>query len=179
MQKTLQKLQKITFCLQNIKSNCTESTFWSTITSAGREARKEKITMEKSVIPCGASSQEWRYIDALGADCRYIVPIVSNPDIQGIGALLRVQKTRGKIPSVKDAQGRVVCLREWQTRDTTGAELRYWSGDPDFGYGFRTGHGGYIAIDCDIDDPDNCCPSRGPAMRADGHFTPVDIKNSG
>ena len=81
--------------------------------------------MEKSVIPCGASLQEWHYIDALGADARYIVPIVSNPDLQGIGALLRVQKTRGKIPSVKDALGRVVCLREWQTRDTTGAELPY------------------------------------------------------
>ena len=133
-----QKLQKITFCLQNIKSNCTDGVFWFTITSAGREAL------------------EWRYIDALAADARYIVPIVSNPDLQGIGALLRVQKTRGKIPSVKDALGRVVCLREWQTRDTTGAELQYWLGDPDFGYGFRTGHGGYIAIDCDIDDPEIC-----------------------
>ena len=112
--------------------------------------------MEKSVIPCGASPQEWRYIDALRDDARYIVPIVSNPRLEGIGALLRVQKTRGKIPSVKDALGRVVCLREWQTRDTTGAEIKYWSGDPDFGYGFRTGHGGYIAIDCDIDDPEIC-----------------------
>ena len=127
MQKTLQKLQKITFCLQNIKSNCTESTFWSTITSAGREARKEKITMEKSIMPCGASPQEWRYIDALGADCRYIVPIVSNPDLPGVGSLLRVQKTRGKIPSVKDAFGRAVCLSKWQTRDSSGAELKYWS----------------------------------------------------
>ena len=54
---------------------------------AGREARKEKITMEKSVIPCGASPQEWRYIDALGADARYIVPIVSNPDLPGVGSL--------------------------------------------------------------------------------------------
>ena len=134
----------------------TDGVFWFTITSAGREARKEKITMEKSVMPCGASLLEWRYIDALAADARYIVPIVSNPDLQGIGALLRVQKTRGKIPSVKDALGRVVCLREWQTRDTTGAELQYWLGDPDFGYGFRTGHGGYIAIDCDIDDPEIC-----------------------
>ena len=89
------KIAEITFCLQNIKSDCTDSTFWSTITSAGREARKEKITMEKSVMPYGASLQEWGYIDALGADCRYIVPIVSNPDLQGIGALLRVQKTRG------------------------------------------------------------------------------------
>ena len=72
-----QNLQKSRSCLQNIKSDCTEGVFWFTITSAGREARKEKITMEKSVIPCGASPQEWRYIDALGADCRYIVPIVS------------------------------------------------------------------------------------------------------
>ena len=28
-------------------------------------------------------------------------------------------------------------------------------------------------------DPDNCCPSRVPAMRADGHFTPVDIEHGG
>ena len=104
----------------------------------------------------GPGSQEWSYIDALGADCRYIVPIVSNPDLPGVGSLLRVQKTRGKIPSVKDAFGRAVCLSKWQTRDSSGAELKYWSGDPDFGYGFRTGHGGYIAIDCDIDDPEIC-----------------------
>ena len=70
---------------------------------AGKPARR--IHMEKSVIPCGASPQEWGYIDALGADCRYIVPIVSNPDIQGIGALLRVQKTRGRSRASKTPRG--------------------------------------------------------------------------
>lgn len=105
---------------------------------------------------CGASPAEWAFLDVLAEDCRFIVPIVSNPGIQGVGALLRVQKTRGKIPSVKDELGRVKCLSRWQSHETTAAELRYWSEDPDFGYGFRTGHKGYIAIDCDIDDPDVC-----------------------
>ena len=51
----------------------------------------------------GASIQEWEYLTPLGSDCRYIVPIVSNPMIKGVGQLLRIQKTRGKIPSVKNA----------------------------------------------------------------------------
>lgn len=105
---------------------------------------------------CGASPQEWQYTDALGDDIRYIVPIVSNPSLPGIGSLLRVQKTRGKIPSVKDGSGRVMCLSKWQVHDTTPAELTAWEHDADFGYGFRTGHGGYIAVDCDIDDWDIC-----------------------
>ena len=105
---------------------------------------------------CGASPQEWQYTDALGDDIRYIVPIVSNPGLPGIGSLLRVQKTRGKIPSVKDSGGRVMCLSKWQVHDTTAAELTAWEHDPDYGYGFRTGHGGYIAVDCDIDDWDIC-----------------------
>ena len=63
---------------------------------------------------CGASPQEWQYTDALGDDIRYIVPIVSNPSLPGVGSLLRVQKTRGKIPSVKDSGGRVMCLAKWQ-----------------------------------------------------------------
>ena len=105
---------------------------------------------------CGASPQEWQYTDALGDDIRYIVPIVSNPSLPGVGSLLRVQKTRGKIPSVKDGSGRVMCLAKWQVHDTTAAELTAWEHDADFGYGFRTGHGGYIAVDCDIDDWDIC-----------------------
>ena len=109
---------------------------------------------------CGASPQEWQYTDALGDDIRYIVPIVSNPGLSGIGSLLRVQKTRGKIPSVKDGSGRVMCLSKWQVHDTTAAELTAWEHDPDYGYGFRTGHGGYIAVDCDIDDWDICSAVR-------------------
>lgn len=109
---------------------------------------------------CGASPQEWQYTDALGDDIRYIVPIVSNPGLPGIGSLLRVQKTRGKIPSVKDSGGRVMCLSKWQVHDTTPAELTAWEHDPDYGYGFRTGHGGYIAVDCDIDDWDICSAVR-------------------
>ena len=58
----------------------------------------------------GASIQEWEYLTPLGSDCRYIVPIVSNPMIKGVGQLLRIQKTRGKIPSVKNAFGQVTCL---------------------------------------------------------------------
>lgn len=109
---------------------------------------------------CGASPQEWQYTDALGDDIRYIVPIVSNPGLPGIGSLLRVQKTRGKIPSVKDSGGRVMCLSKWQVHDTTPAELTAWEHDPDYGFGFRTGHGGYIAVDCDIDDWDICSAVR-------------------
>lgn len=109
---------------------------------------------------CGASPQEWQYTDALGDDIRYIVPIVSNPSLPGVGSLLRVQKTRGKIPSVKDSGGRVMCLAKWQVHDTTPAELAAWEHDPDYGYGFRTGHGGYIAVDCDIDDWDICSAVR-------------------
>lgn len=104
----------------------------------------------------GASIQEWEYLTPLGSDCRYIVPIVSNPMIKGVGQLLRIQKTRGKIPSVKNAFGQVTCLAKWQIHETTGAELKYWQADPDYGYGFRTGHDGYIAVDCDIDDWDIC-----------------------
>lgn len=108
------------------------------------------------ITACGATPLEWGFLDGLQEDCRFIVPIVSNPEIPGVGALLRVQKTRGKIPSVKDEIGRVKCLSKWQAHETTAAELKYWSDDPDYGYGFRTGHKGYIAIDCDIDDPDVC-----------------------
>ena len=82
---------------------------------------------------CGASPQEWQYTDALGDDIRYIVPIVSNPGLPGIGSLLRVQKTRGKIPSVKDSGGRVMCLSKWQVHDTTAAELTAWEHDPAHG----------------------------------------------
>ena len=62
----------------------------------------------------GASPLEWAFLDSLSEDCRFIVPIVGNPDLKGVGSLLRVQKTRGKIPSVKDAFGRVACLTKWQ-----------------------------------------------------------------
>lgn len=118
------------------------------------EINSRSIKMDLS--NSGASPLEWAFLDSLLEDCRFIVPIVSNPDLKGVGSLLRVQKTRGKIPSVKDAFGRVACLAKWQSHETSAAELKYWSSDPDYGYGFRTGHGGYIAVDCDIDDPDIC-----------------------
>ena len=87
--------------------------------------------MEKSVMPCGASPQEWGYIDALGADCRYIVPIVSNPDLPGVGSLLRVQKTHAaKSRASRTPFGRAVCLQNGRRATAGGAELKYWSGDP-------------------------------------------------
>lgn len=129
---------------------------------------------------CGASPQEWQYTDALGDDIRYIVPIVSNPGLPGIGSLLRVQKTRGKIPSVKDSGGRVMCLSKWQVHDTTAAELTAWEHDPDYGYGFRTGHGGYIAVDCDIDDWDICSAVHQLLADAlDVHWQEVPLRTHG
>ncbi len=104
----------------------------------------------------GASPEQWAYLNALGDDVRYIVPIVSNPALPAVGALAQNSRMRGKVPSVKTSRGEAMGLPGWQTHDSAPDEVMRWSRDPDMGYGFRTGHGGIIAIDCDIDDPEIC-----------------------
>ena len=104
----------------------------------------------------GASPEQWAYLNALGDDVRYIVPIVSNPALPAVGALAQNSRMRGKVPSVKTSRCEAMGLPGWQTHDSAPDEVMRWSRDPDMGYGFRTGHGGIIAIDCDIDDPEIC-----------------------
>lgn len=107
--------------------------------------------------PSGATPAEWQYLKALPETQRtFILPIVSNPILPGLGGLASSDK-RGKIPSVLTNQNGKWCVKAlpgWQSHITSEEEIAKWSKQLSMGYGLRTGHDGVMAVDIDIDDPE-------------------------
>ena len=100
----------------------------------------------------GATTREWESaINSALAD--WIVPIVSNPNVPAAPRTKITEKSRGKVPSVKNSAGKVIGLKDWTRRGRNSREdLAAWMADPDYGFGVRLGHRGLVAIDCDCDD---------------------------
>lgn len=100
----------------------------------------------------GATPKEWESaINSTLAD--WIVPIVSNPNVPTAPRTKITERSRGKVPSVKNDAGKVIGLKDWTRRGkNTPEDLAAWKADPDYGFGVRLGHGGLVAIDCDCDD---------------------------
>lgn len=99
----------------------------------------------------GASPQEWKLITE-SALRPYVLPIVSNPHIPAMeGSAIDRSNMRGKIPSV--ITGGYVCgLKSWPLYEASDEEIDTWSKSKDYGFCVRLGHGGFIAIDCDVND---------------------------
>lgn len=99
----------------------------------------------------GALPEEWA--SAMASPLApWLIPIVSNP------ALPQSAKSnieRGKVPSIKNASGKVTGLANWPSKaPNKKTTLNTWAADPDYGFGCRLGHDGLIALDCDIDNPE-------------------------
>lgn len=100
----------------------------------------------------GATPAEWESA-AASPLADWIVPIISNPNIPNAPRVKIDPRSRGKVPSQKNAAGKVVGVKEWTKRGANRAEmLREWMDDPDYGFGVRMGRGGLVAVDCDCDD---------------------------
>ena len=99
----------------------------------------------------GATQTEWEQVCTDNVLRDHIVPICANQtlDVAPTSKL----KSKGKVPSVKNANGCIVGLAGWSSRHApTEQELKQWSGDCDLGFGIRCGSDGVYAIDCDIND---------------------------
>ena len=103
-------------------------------------------------IAPGATPQEWGTV--MGSDLlmSLAVPIVSNPEIPRDPLSRLPDESLGKVPSVKTSRGTVTGLPGWQTKSLSFLDLSKYAGDPDYGFGLRTGIQGVIAADCDTDD---------------------------
>lgn len=99
----------------------------------------------------GAMPEEWEQVANNKELAPWVLPIVSNVNIK-ISPRSDIKEI-GKTPSVKNADGFIAGIRGWTTApETSATNLSAWSKDPDLGFCVRTGHGGLIAIDCDVDD---------------------------
>ena len=100
----------------------------------------------------GASAGEWAQAAAQDSMAPWILPVVSNLNLKI--SPQSVLKTPGKVPSCKNARGEIVGIAGWTgAPEATMQQLDTWSRDPDLGFCVRTGHGGLLAIDCDVNDP--------------------------
>lgn len=99
----------------------------------------------------GATPDEWAQVS--GTDmAAWVLPIASNLTLP-ISPRSTLQ-TPGKVPSTKNANGEIIGIPGWTNAEkTTAAQIEAWRKDPDLGFCLRTGHDGYIALDCDADDP--------------------------
>ncbi len=99
----------------------------------------------------GATPDEWAQVSGTGM-AAWVLPIASNLTLP-ISPRSTLQ-TPGKVPSTKNANGEIIGIPGWTTAEkTTAAQIEAWRKDPDLGFCIRTGHDGYIALDCDADDP--------------------------
>lgn len=98
----------------------------------------------------GATIDEWRYLANAGDLICNVLPIISNKGLLPAPAKDK-KDIRGKAPSVKGFNG-AYYMQGWTTHRTTREELSAWANDSDYGYGYRTGEDGVIAIDCDCED---------------------------
>ena len=100
----------------------------------------------------GASAGEWAQAASQDIMAPWILPVVSNLNLKI--SPQSVLKTPGKVPSCKNARGEIVGIAGWTgAPEATMQQLDTWSRDPDLGFCVRTGHGGLLAIDCDVNDP--------------------------
>lgn len=100
----------------------------------------------------GASASEWAQAASQDIMAPWILPVVSNLQLKI--SPQSVLKTPGKVPSCKNARGEIVGIAGWTgAPEATMQQLDTWSRDPDLGFCVRTGHGGLLAIDCDVNDP--------------------------
>lgn len=99
----------------------------------------------------GAEPGEWAQVFGNDIIAPWVLPVVSNPHVNA--SPNSSLTTRGKMPSIKNANGEVVGIVGWTTApETTVENFNTWSRDNDLGFCVRTGHNGLIAIDCDVND---------------------------
>lgn len=100
----------------------------------------------------GATPGEWKSAENSPL-MPWIVPIVSNPNVPPAPRTKITEKSRGKVPSVKNDAGKVIGLKDWTRRGANTPDvIAAWKVDPDYGFGVRLGRGGLVAVDCDCDD---------------------------
>ena len=101
----------------------------------------------------GATPGEWESA-ANSPLMPWVVPIVSNPNVPAAPRTKIREGSRGKVPTEKNAAGKVIGVKDWTRRGANRPEtLATWRNDPDYGFGVRMGRGGLVAVDCDCDDP--------------------------
>lgn len=98
----------------------------------------------------GATEQEWESVEK-SALMPWVLPTVCNPDLPKSEKSHMPEKSRGKVPSIKNKRGEVCGFPKW-TEQPFNKDLNAWKTDPDLGFVVRTGVGGIIGIDCDCDD---------------------------
>lgn len=99
----------------------------------------------------GAEPGEWAQVFCNDIIAPWVLPVVSNTNVK-ISPKSSLSKP-GKLPSVKNANGEIVGIKDWTTApETTAENLNNWGRDTDLGFCVRTGHNGLIAIDCDVND---------------------------
>ncbi|MDP3939866.1 MAG: bifunctional DNA primase/polymerase, partial [Deltaproteobacteria bacterium] len=100
------------------------------------------------MIHYGATEADWFHFDGildLGQD---LLPVVSNASAP-ISPASKL-KMAGKVPSVYDRQRQIVGIARWTSHTATPADLKRWSGEPDYGICLITRSA--RAIDIDITD---------------------------
>lgn len=99
----------------------------------------------------GAAPHEWAQVASYDILAPWVLPVVSNLALK-VSPQSSLQSP-GKVPSIKNARGEIIGVVGWTSApEATIQQLDAWSRDPDLGFCVRTGHGGLIAIDCDVND---------------------------
>ena len=97
----------------------------------------------------GALSADWAHFDVwLGLTADLLPVLELNAKISSLSSM----KALGKTPSIYNAQGLVVGIRNWTQRVTTSEEIAEWEKEPDYGICIQTRR--LRAIDIDVDDPE-------------------------
>lgn len=96
----------------------------------------------------GAHPEEWQKFIDFGL-IEDLLPVVSklNAPISPNSTM----KHLGKTPSLYNAQGLVVGIKDWTNKRATEEEVRAWMSEPDYGICIQTRY--LRAFDIDVDDP--------------------------
>lgn len=131
-----------------------------------------------SQILYGATEKEWDL--AIRSELRpFILPIVSNIHAAVLqGSSLARSNTLGKVPSVI-SRGKVVGLKSWTTYTASDKQLAEWRADStNYGFCIRLDRG-FIAIDCDVNNPQDAAAIKDMLISVIGTDTPLPLRQRG
>ncbi|KGA30248.1 VapE domain-containing protein [Pectobacterium odoriferum] len=99
----------------------------------------------------GATPDEWFHFDLVLGRTDQLLPVVCKPD--AVISPDSKLKALGKTPSRYNRDRLVTGIAQWTEHVVSEHDFARWSKEPDYGICVRTGYG-WLALDCDSEDPD-------------------------